>query len=33
VPDSLLEEAAVLNGMKLKDRVNPGTMIKVIKKD
>jgi predicted Zn-dependent protease len=31
VPDHLLEEAAVLNGMKLTDRVNSGTMIKVIR--
>lgn len=30
VPDNLLEEAAVLNGMKLTDPVSAGTMVKVI---
>jgi predicted Zn-dependent protease len=30
VPDKRLEEVAVLNGMKLKDKLAPGTLIKVI---
>ena len=30
VPDQLMEEHAVLNGMKLNDKISSGTMIKVI---
>lgn len=30
VPDKRMEEMAVLNGMKLNDRITPGTLIKVI---
>jgi predicted Zn-dependent protease len=32
VPDKRLEELAILNGMKLTDRITPGTMIKVIER-
>jgi predicted Zn-dependent protease len=32
VPTTRLEELAILNGMKLTDRITPGTMIKVIER-